>query len=50
MDATQILKTQIGELIWNNAVLVGRVQELEKTNEELSTQIKEYEKKETQDA
>lgn len=35
MDATQILKTQIGELIWNNAVLVGRIQELE-------AKLKEY--------
>lgn len=28
-DPAQLLKTQIGELIWNNAALVGRINELE---------------------
>lgn len=29
MDPAQLIKTQMGELIWNNAVLVSKVQELE---------------------
>lgn len=49
-DPAQLLKNQLGELVWNNAALVARVQELEKINEELNIQIKEYEKKETKDA
>lgn len=49
-DPAQLLKTQMGELVWNNAVLVGRVQELEKLNEELSTKIKKLESKNEADA